>query len=53
MVIHVLKDGTVLDDITGHVVKMEDAKVVYEILDKINRERGEKHDRRIDDGEMA
>lgn len=43
MVRHILKDGTVLDDITGHVVKMEDARVVYELLDKINQERGEKN----------
>ena len=39
MVKHILKDGTVLDDITGHVVKMEDAKVVYQIMDKMNQER--------------
>lgn len=49
MVIHVLRDGTVLDDITGHVVKMEDARMVYELLDKINQERGEKNDTRNGD----
>lgn len=32
---HVLKDGTVLDDITGHVVKIEDVKSAYEILGRI------------------
>lgn len=53
MVRHILKDGTVLDDITGHVVKMEDAKVVYQIMDKLNEERGRKHDGRIDDERMA
>lgn len=43
MVKHIMKDGTVLNDITGHVVKMEDAEVVYAILDKINeRVRKEK-----------
>lgn len=36
MVKNVLKDGTVLKDITGHVVKVEEADVVYAILDKIN-----------------
>lgn len=46
---HILRDGTVLDDITGHVVKMEDARVVYELLDKINQERGEKNDTRNGD----
>lgn len=49
MVRHILKDGTVLDDITGHVVKMEDARMVYELLDKINQERGEKNDTRNGD----
>ena len=45
---HILKDGTVLTDITGHVVKMEDARVVYELLDKINEERGKRNDTRND-----
>lgn len=48
MIRHILKDGTVLDDITGHVVKMEDARVVYELLDKINEERGKRNDTRND-----
>lgn len=38
MVIHVLRDGTVLKDITGHVVKIEDAKAIYALMDKINEE---------------
>lgn len=29
---HTLKDGTVVSDITGHVVKMEDARRAYEIM---------------------
>lgn len=40
MVIHILKDGTVLKDITGHVVRMEDAGPLYHLIDSINR--GEK-----------
>ena len=39
MVIHILKDGTVLDDITGHVVKKEDAPSVYALIDQMNGER--------------
>lgn len=31
-VIHVLKDGTVLDDITGHVVKLEDETVLRRVI---------------------
>ena len=38
VITHRLKDGTQLDDISGHVVKMADAKPVYDLLDKINRE---------------
>ena len=37
MVKHVLKDGTVLDDITGHVVKMEEIPQIYEILGRIEK----------------
>ena len=38
MIIHVLKDGTVLQDITGHKVTRKDAPRVYQILE---RRRGE------------
>lgn len=37
MVTHVLKDGTIKKDITGHVVKMTDCKTLYQLLDNINR----------------
>lgn len=36
---HILKDGTVLDDIQGHVVKMSDAKSIYNLMDCINDSR--------------
>ena len=36
-VIHILKDGTRLDSIRGHVVRMEDAEQAYMVLDAINR----------------
>ena len=39
---HILKDGTVLDDISGHVVKMEDAPVAYELMDRV-KERKDRH----------
>ena len=48
MVKHILKDGTVLTDITGHIVRIEDAEAVYQLMDKLNEERGRKYDRRID-----
>jgi hypothetical protein len=47
MVIHILKDGTRVDDIAGRVVKVSDAEVVYKLMDEINRkiERGWKRDK--------
>ena len=41
-IIHILKDGTVLKDIRGHVVKMEDAKSIYSLMDKISQKKEEK-----------
>lgn len=39
MIRHVMKDGTVRQDITGYVVKMDQAKGVYSLLDMINRKQ--------------
>lgn len=36
-VIHILRDGSVVKDITGHVVRMEDARPLYDLIDRINR----------------
>lgn len=41
---HILKDGTVLEDIKGHLVKKEDALVVYQIREQMNNRRKEKED---------
>ena len=41
-IIHILKDGTILTDISGHVVKMEDARTVYALMDKMNERKGKK-----------
>ena len=38
-VVHILKDGSVVEDITGHVVQVEDAEAVYRLIDSINRNR--------------
>ena len=40
MIIHILKNGTVLDDITGHVVKIEDAPTAYALLNERRQENG-------------
>ncbi len=39
---HILKDGTVIKDIRGHVVKIEDAKSIYSLMDKMNQKKEEK-----------
>lgn len=38
-VIHILKDGSVVNDITGHVVRIEDAEPLYHLMDSINQQR--------------
>jgi len=44
MITHILSDGTVLDDITGHKVTKEDVPTVYEILERLKKKRRESHD---------
>ncbi len=39
MIRHVLMDGTVTDDITGHVVQRKDAPMVYDLVERISRGR--------------
>lgn len=41
-VMHILKDGSIVKDITGHVVRMEDAGPLYDLIDRINREGSKK-----------
>ena len=51
MITHVLKDGTVLEDITGHVIKQDDAPMVYQIIEQMEREeRNERNHIRTDQG---
>ena len=49
MVYHVLKTGETVTDITGHVVRMEDANPLYQLLHNINRKKsqGKKSEVRI------
>ena len=39
MIQHILKDGRMLQDITGHQVTRKDNPRVYEILDRVNERR--------------
>ena len=41
-VIHILKDGSRVDSIKGHVVKIADAEPLYQLLHSINRKSNSK-----------
>lgn len=43
MVKHILKDGTQVKDITGHVVRKKDAPMVYDLVERISRKGGRKN----------
>ena len=43
-VVHILKDGSIVKDITGHVVRIEYAGHLYDLIDSINR-RGSKREK--------
>jgi hypothetical protein len=36
-VIHILKNGETVKDITGHVVRLEDVSPLYQLIHSINR----------------
>ena len=38
-IIHVLKDGTVVDSIEGHVVRFEDAEEMYRMIANMGTKR--------------
>lgn len=48
MVRNILKDGTEISDLTGHVVKQEDAENLYILLDAINNKRKENVNETVD-----
>lgn len=39
MIRHVLRDGTVTKDITGHVVRYTDAEEVYDLMGRLNKKK--------------
>ena len=39
---HVLKDGTVAADLTGHIVRVQDAQTVYTIAKQMRKRKDEK-----------
>lgn len=39
VVVHVLRDGTRLDDISGHIVKGREAEAVYNLMNRLSEEQ--------------
>lgn len=42
MITHILKDGTIKQDITGHTVSRDDCPEVYEVIEREEKENGYK-----------
>lgn len=42
MIVHILADGKRVDDITGYVVRVEDARPLYNLIANINRKGSKK-----------
>lgn len=38
-VVHILKDGSIVKDISGRVVRLEDAGAIYQLIHNINAGR--------------
>lgn len=41
---HVLKDGTRLEDVAGHLVKAEDHEALYQLIIGIQEKEGKAHE---------
>lgn len=49
-VIHILKDGTQVSDISGHTISRQDAPSIYVLIDRINTKesRGINHEKKAE-----
>lgn len=41
---HILSDGQVREDLSGHIVRATEAKAVYDLIQTINKSSGRKSD---------
>lgn len=41
---HILSDGQVREDLSGHIVRVTEAKAVYDLIHTINKASGRKSD---------
>lgn len=48
MVKNILKDGTEIEDLTGHIVRQKDAENLYILIDAINNKRKENRNETVD-----
>ena len=46
-VYHILKDGSRPSDITGHIVRLEDANPLYQLIHSINRKKSQVKKKKI------
>ena len=40
MITHILRDGTRLKDISGHIIRHDQADAVYMLINQINKDKG-------------
>ena len=52
-IIHILKDGTRVDDIRGHAVKITAAAPLYELIHSMNKEARPSAGRRAEETDGA
>lgn len=52
-VIHILKDGSRVEDITGHVVRVADAEALYNMIRNINRKTNDQKIHTLSDFEIG
>lgn len=38
---HIMKDGTIKDDVNGHIVKLSESKALYKLIENLSKRRGE------------
>lgn len=47
-VIHVLKDGSRVNDITGYVVRVSDASALYRLINDLNKRSSKSKGRKVE-----
>ena len=47
-VVHILKDGSIVGDITGHIVRVEDAGPLYSLISSINGSEKKLHEKKYE-----